>query len=146
MSMAYLEKRPNLLAALAVLLTVVPVALIARRAVAVSAPEAKVTPVMSKDLPNVPGKEVQVLMVEYPPGGADPVHRHDANAFAYVLEGSVVMGVRGQPEVTLTPGQVFYEGPSDIHTVGRNASSTKPAKFVVFLVKEKGVPVMLPAK
>jgi quercetin dioxygenase-like cupin family protein len=146
MSMPYLEKRPNLLAALALLLTVVAVALMARRAAAVSAPEAKVSTVISKELPNVPGKEAQILMVEYPPGGADPVHRHDANAFAYVLEGSVVMGVKGQPEVTLEPGQVFYEGPSDIHTVGRNASSTKPAKFVVFLVKEKGAPVMLPAK
>ena len=144
--MPYLEKRPNLLAALALLLTVVAVALMARRAAAVSAPEAKVSTVISKELPNVPGKEAQILMVEYPPGGADPVHRHDANAFAYVLEGSVVMGVKGQPEVTLEPGQVFYEGPSDIHTVGRNASSTKPAKFVVFLVKEKGAPVMLPAK
>ena len=146
MSIPYLEKRRSLLAGLAVLLTIVAALFIARRAAAVSAPEAKVSTVISKELPNVPGKEAQILMVEYPPGGADPVHRHDANAFAYVLEGSVVMGVKGQPEVTLEPGQVFYEGPSDIHTVGRNASSTKPAKFVVFLVKEKGAPVMLPAK
>jgi quercetin dioxygenase-like cupin family protein len=89
---------------------------------------------------------VQIITVEYPPGGADPVHRHDANGFVYVLEGSVVMGVKGQPEVTLVPGQAFYEGPSDIHTVGRNASSTKPAKFVAFLVKEQGAPALLPAK
>jgi quercetin dioxygenase-like cupin family protein len=107
--------------------------------------EAKVAQVMSKDLPNIPGKEVVMLQVEYPPGSADPVHRHNANAFVYVLEGSIVMQVKGGQEVTLTPGQTFYEGPDDIHTVGRNASKTKPAKFVVFLVKDKGAPVLVPA-
>jgi quercetin dioxygenase-like cupin family protein len=87
-----------------------------------------------------------MLTVEYPPGGADPVHRHDAHGFIYVLEGSIVMGVKGGKEVTLTPGQTFYEGPNDIHTVGRNASTTKPAKFLVVLVKDRGVPPVLPVK
>ena len=108
--------------------------------------EAKVTPLMSKDLTDVPGKEGLMITVEYPPGWSDPIHRHNADAFVYVLEGSVVMQVRGGKEVTLTPGQTFFEGPSDVHVVGRNASKTRPAKFVVFLVKEKGAPVLIPAK
>jgi len=106
--------------------------------------EANVTPVMSKDLPNFPGKEGLMLFVEYPPGSSDPIHRHNANAFVYVLEGSIVMQVKGAKEVTLTAGQTFYEGPDDVHVVGRNASQTKPAKFVVVLLKDKGVPAVLP--
>jgi quercetin dioxygenase-like cupin family protein len=112
----------------------------------VPAQEAKVTPLFSKDLPDLPGKEGLMITVEYPPGSSDPIHRHNANAFVYVLEGSIIMQVRGQKEVTLTPGQTFYEGPSDVHVVGRNASQTKPAKFVVFLVKDKGAPVLVPEK
>jgi quercetin dioxygenase-like cupin family protein len=107
--------------------------------------EAKVTPFFSKDLTDLPGKEGLMITVEYPPGSSDPIHRHNAHAFVYVLEGSIVMQVRGGKEVTLTPGQTFYEGPSDVHVVGRNASQTKPAKFVVFLVKDKGAPVLVPA-
>jgi quercetin dioxygenase-like cupin family protein len=109
------------------------------------AQEAKVTELMSKDLTNLPGKEGLMITVVYPPGSSDPIHRHNANAFVYVLEGSIVMQVRGGKEVTLTPGQTFYEGPDDVHVVGRNASKTKPAKFVVFLVKGKGAPVVVPA-
>jgi quercetin dioxygenase-like cupin family protein len=108
--------------------------------------EAKVTPLMSKDLTDFPGKEGLMITVEYPPGSSDPIHRHNADAFVYVLEGSIVMQVRGGKEVTLTPGQTFYEGPSDVRIVGRNASQTKPAKFVVFLVNDKGAPVLVPAK
>jgi len=110
------------------------------------AQEAKVTDLMSKDLPNFPGKEGLMITVDYPPGSVDPIHRHNANAFVYVLEGTIVMQVRGGKEVTLTPGQTFYEGPDDVHVVGRNASKTKPAKFVVFLVKDKGAPVFVPTK
>jgi len=110
------------------------------------APEATVTPLMSKDLPEFPGKEVSMITVEYPPGSVDPVHRHYAHAFVYVLEGSIVMQVKGGKEVTLTPGQTFYEGPEDIHLVGRNASSTRPAKFVVLLIKDKGAPVLVPVQ
>lgn len=110
------------------------------------AQEAKVTQLMSKDLSNIPGKEGLMLTVEYPPGGSDPIHRHNAQAFVYVLEGSIVMQLRGGKETVLKPGQTFYEGPDDVHVVGRNASMTKPAKFVVFLVKEKGAPVLVPAK
>jgi len=106
--------------------------------------EAKVSELMSKDLPNYPGKEGLMIMVEYPPGSVDPVHRHYANAFVYVLEGSIVMQVKGGKEVTLTPGQTFYEGPDDIHVVGRNASTTQPAKFIVVLLKDKGAPVLVP--
>jgi quercetin dioxygenase-like cupin family protein len=87
-----------------------------------------------------------MLVVDYPPGAADPLHRHDASAFVYVLEGSIVMQVKGGKEVTLTPGQTFYEGPDDIHTVGRNASQTKPAKFVVVLIKKKGAPALIPVQ
>ena len=107
---------------------------------------AEVTTLMSKDLLDCPGKEGQMITVEYAPGWSDPIHRHNAQAFVYVLEGSVVMQLQGGKEITLTPGQTFYEGPNDVHVVGRNASSTKPAKFLVFLVKNKGAPVLVPAK
>jgi len=110
------------------------------------AQEAQVTPLISKDLPDFPGKEGLMITVVYPPGASDPIHRHNADAFLYVLEGSVVMQVKGGKETTLTPGQTFYEGPDDVHIVGRNASQTKPAKFVVFLVKDKGAPVLIPVK
>jgi len=110
------------------------------------AQEAKVAPLMSKDLTECPGKEGVMITVEYPPGHSDVIHRHNAYAFVYVLEGSVVMQVRGGKEVTLTRGQTFYEGPTDVHIVGRNASQTKPAKFVVFFVKDKDAPIRLPAK
>jgi len=108
-------------------------------------PHASVTPLTSKDLPEFPGKEVLMITVEYPPGSVDAIHRHNAHAFVYVLEGSIIMQVKGGREVTLTPGQTFYEGPEDVHVVGRNASSTKPAKFVVFFIKDKGAPVLVPA-
>ena len=108
--------------------------------------EAKVTPLFSKDLADFPGKEGLMITVEYPPGSTDPIHRHNAHGFIYVLEGSIVMQVRGGKEVTLKPGQTFYEGPDDVHVVGRNASQTKPAKFVVFFVKDKGAPIVVPEK
>ena len=110
------------------------------------AQEAVVTPLMTKELPDLPGKEALMISVEYPPGSKDAVHRHNAHAFVYVLEGTIVMQVRGGKQVTLTPGQTFYEGPEDVHVVGRNASTTKPARFVVLLVKNKGAPVVVPAQ
>jgi quercetin dioxygenase-like cupin family protein len=106
--------------------------------------DAEVKELFTKDLPDLPGKEGLMLSVVYLPGASDPIHRHNADAFIYVLEGSIIMQVRGGKEVTLAPGQTYYEGPNDIHTVGRNASQTKPAKFVVFMVKEKGAPVLTP--
>jgi quercetin dioxygenase-like cupin family protein len=113
---------------------------------ALFAQDAQVTPLMSKDLPECPGKEGLMITVVYPPGASDPIHRHNAHAFVYVLEGAVVMQVKGGKEITLTPGQSFYEGPNDIHVVGRNASTTKPAKFLVLLVKNKDAPVLIPLK
>jgi quercetin dioxygenase-like cupin family protein len=110
------------------------------------AQEAAVTSLMSKDLLEMPGKELSMITVEYAPGGSDPVHRHNAHGFIYVLEGSIVMQVKGGQQVTLTPGQTFYEGPDDVHVVGRNASRTAPAKFLVFFVKDKGAPILVPVK
>ena len=128
-----------------VLLFLIPGALTAQQpAASGQAPHASVTPLASKDLREFPGKEVLMITVDYPPGAVDPIHRHNAHAFVYVLEGSIIMQVKGGKEVTLTPGQTFYEGPDDVHVVGRNASSTKPAKFVVFFVKDKGAPVLVP--
>jgi quercetin dioxygenase-like cupin family protein len=124
----------------------VALALLCLMTVAAMAQQAKVTSLMSKELAENPGKEVLMITVDYPPGSSDPIHRHNAQAFVYVLEGSIVMQVKGGKEVTLTPGQTFYEGPDDIHVVGRNASSVKPAKFVVFLIKDKGAPVLVPVK
>ena len=107
---------------------------------------ATVRPLLSKDLADVPGRELSMISIEYPPGSTDPVHTHHAQALVYVLEGSIVMQVRGGAPVTLTPGQTFYEGPDDVHIVGRNASQNVPAKFLVFLVKDKGAPILIPAK
>jgi quercetin dioxygenase-like cupin family protein len=106
----------------------------------------KVTSLMSRDLTDLPGKEGTMLIVEYAPGAEDPVHRHNAHAFVYVLEGSVVMQVKGAEAVTLHPGQTFYEGPTDIHLVGRNASKTEPAKFLVVFIKNKGAPILTPVE
>ena len=110
------------------------------------AQEAKVTPLMSKDLAGIAGKEGTMSVIEYAPGGSSAEHRHNAHVFVYVLEGSVVMQVKGGKEVTLGPGQTFYESPADIHTVSRNASKTAPAKFLVFFVKDKAAPPTVPAK
>ena len=127
-------------------LSLMLVCVMAVSAATVKNKEAKVTPLFSKDLPEAPGKEGLMITVEYPPGGSDPIHRHNAPAFLYVLEGSVVMQVKGGKQVTLTPGQTFYEGANDVHIVGRNASKTKPAKFLVFLVKDKDAPVLVVVK
>jgi len=110
------------------------------------AQEATVRSLMSKDLAGDPGRELSMITIEYPPGNVDPVHTHHAQALVYVLEGTIVMQVRGGTAVTLGPGQTFYEGPDDVHIVGRNASQTAPAKFLVFLVKDKGAPVLTPVK
>jgi quercetin dioxygenase-like cupin family protein len=119
-------------------------ALLSAAAGRLAAQQAQVTPLMTKELTDIPGKEALMLTVVYPPGGADPVHRHNAHGFIYVLEGSVVMQVKGGEPVTLTAGQTFYEGPDDIHVVGRSASSTKPAKLLVLLLKNKGAPALVP--
>ena len=129
-----------------VVLCLMPATLMAQQpGAAGQAPQAAVTPLTEKDLPEFPGKEVLMITVDYPPGSVDPIHRHNAHGFIYVLEGSIIMQVKGGKEVTLTPGQTFYEGPNDIHVVGKNASSTKHAKFVVFFIKDKGAPVLVPA-
>ncbi len=110
------------------------------------AQDATVRSLLSKDLAGIPGKELSMITVEYPPGGSDQVHKHHAQVLVYVLEGSIVMQVRGEAPITLVPGQTFYEGPDDVHTVSRNASQTAPAKFLVFFVKDKGAPILVPAK
>jgi quercetin dioxygenase-like cupin family protein len=112
----------------------------------VTPPEERITPLIRKDLAGFPGEQSLMYTVDFPPGFSSPVHRHNAQVSVYVLEGSVVMQVRGQKELTLGPGQSFYEGPNDIHVVSRNASSTKPAKFLVFLINKKGAPLVLPAQ
>jgi quercetin dioxygenase-like cupin family protein len=111
-----------------------------------AAPPADAKEIMSKPFTDIPGKEGLVLAVTYPPGSADEIHRHNAHAFVYVLEGTIVMQLRDAKPVTLKAGETFYEGPNDVHIVGRNASDSKPAKFVVFLVKNQGVPAFIPAK
>jgi quercetin dioxygenase-like cupin family protein len=114
-------------------------------AVAWAANDATVVPLMTKDLTGIAGKEATMLIVEYPPGAASKSHRHNAFTFVYVLQGSVVMQVKGGPEVTLGPGQTFYESPEDVHAVSRNASNTEPAKILVFFVKNKDAPLTVPA-
>jgi len=126
--------------------TLVALALLCLMTGTATAQEAKVTSLMSKDLPESTDKEMLMIIVEHAPGGSNPAHRHNAHAMVYVLEGSVVMQVEGGKEVTLTPGQSFYEGPDDVHVVDRNASTTKPAKFLVVLIKTKGAPALVPVK
>jgi quercetin dioxygenase-like cupin family protein len=120
-----------------ILLCLIPAAAIAE--------EPKVKTIVTRELSDVPGREVTMLLVEYGPGASDPVHRHNADAMVYVLKGTVVMQVKGGEPVTLTPGQTFYEGPDDVHVVGRNASDTEPASYIVFILKGKGAPLLLPA-
>jgi quercetin dioxygenase-like cupin family protein len=110
------------------------------------AQDATVRSLLSKDLAGDPGRELSMITVEYPPGAFDPVHTHNAQALVYVLEGSIVMQVKGGAPTTLKPGETFYEGPDDVHIVGRNASHTAPAKFLVFFVKDKGAPILTPVK
>jgi quercetin dioxygenase-like cupin family protein len=107
-----------------------------------AAQEARVTPLVTQDLAGLDGQEGTMILAEYPPGGSDAEHRHDAHAFVYVLEGAVVMQVKGGKEVTVGPGQTFHESPEDVHSVSRNASRTKPARFLVFFVKRKGAPII----
>jgi quercetin dioxygenase-like cupin family protein len=120
--------------------------LMAQKAATVSLAQETITPLITKDLAVLPGEQVLMYTVDFPPGFSSPIHRHNAQVSVYVLEGSVVMQVRGQQELTLGPGQSFYEDPNDIHIVSRNASSTKPAKFLVFLIHKKGTPLVIPAK
>jgi quercetin dioxygenase-like cupin family protein len=124
----------------------ITVALLTLSSVSVSlaAEPGKVTDLMTQALEGIPGKEVTMITVDYAPGAVDPVHRHDASAFIYVLEGTIEMQMEGGQKVTLQPGQTFYEDPRLVHLVGRNASDTKPAKFVVFIVKDQGAPILTP--
>ncbi len=138
------SKKAVLILGLTLPLGLLGCAVAVHRAAAADTPHAMVTPLLSKEFANIPGKEGTMLLVEFPPGSVDAVHRHDAHVFVYVLEGSIVMGVKGSKEVTLTAGQTFYENPNDIHTVGRNASTTKPAKFVAVFVKDQGAPAVKP--
>src|SRR5499426_2325449 len=113
---------------------------------AVPTEAADVKELFAIDLADYPGKEGRIIEVSYPPGARDIVHRHDAHAFVYVLEGQIIMQLKGQSAVTLKAGQTFYEGPNDVHVVGRNASDTEPARFIVVLLKEKGAPILTPVK
>ena len=108
--------------------------------------DATVRSLMSTELAGDPTRELSMIAVEYPPGSVDPVHTHHAQSLVYVLEGSVVMQVRGGTPVTLVAGETFYEGPDDVHTVGRNASPSTPARLLVFLVKDKGAPILTRVK
>ena len=110
------------------------------------AQEGSVRSLLSKDLAGDSRREVSLITVEYAPGGSTPVHTHHAQALVYVLEGSIVMQVRGGVPITLAPGQTFYEGPDDVHVVSRNASNSAPAKYLVFMVKDKGAPILTPVK
>ena len=126
------------------ILSIATVALLLGASLFAQAP-AKVIPLLAKDLPGISGKEGTMVTVEYPPGGGSASHRHNASTFVYVLEGSVVMQVKGGAPVTLKVGETFYETPSDVHTVSKNASATKPAKILVFMVKDKGAATTVPA-
>lgn len=122
--------------------TLVALCLVASAALA---QDARVTSLMQHELTTTEGQEGTLIEVEYGPGGSSAEHRHNAYAFVYVLEGQLVMQVKGGEEVTLGPGETFFESPQDVHTVSRNASTTEPVKFLVFFVKKKGAPISVPA-
>ena len=128
------------------ILSAVAACLAAQIGLASAADNATAVPLISKDLAEFQGKEGTLLEVNYAPGGTDAVHRHNAHAFIYVLEGTITMQLKGGPEVTLTPGQTFYEGPNDVHLIGRNASTTEPARFLAFFIKDKTAPILVPAE
>jgi len=141
------SSKPILALAFLVISTLIPTStLMAQKAATPPTAQETITPLITKDLAGSPGEQVLMYTVDFPPGFSSPIHRHNAQVSVYVLEGSVVMQVRGQKELTLGPGQSFYEDPSDIHVVSRNASNTKPAKFLVFLINKKGTPLVIPAK
>jgi quercetin dioxygenase-like cupin family protein len=141
------SSKPILALAFLITSTLIPTStLMAQKAVTPQLAQETITPLLTKDLAVLPGQQVLMYTVDFPPGFSSPIHRHNAQVSVYVLEGSVVMQVRGQKEVTLGPGQTFYEDPNDIHIVSRNVSSTKPAKFLVFLINKKGAPLVIPAK
>jgi quercetin dioxygenase-like cupin family protein len=120
--------------------------LVAQKTVTPPTAHETITPLITKDLAGSAGKQVLMYTVDFPPGFSSPIHRHNAQVFVYVLEGSVTMQVRGGKELTLGPGQTFYEDPSDIHVVSRNASGTESAKFLVCLINKKGASLVIPAK
>lgn len=141
------SSKPILALAFLIASTLIPASTLkAQKAVAAPMAQETITPLITKDLVGFPGEQVLMYTVDFPPGFSSPIHRHNAQVSVYVLEGTVVMQVRGQKELTLGPGQSFYEAPSDIHVVSRNASSTTPAKFLVFLIHKKGAPLVIPAK
>jgi quercetin dioxygenase-like cupin family protein len=140
------SSKPMLVLAFLITSTLITTSTLMAQAVTPPMAQEAITPLITKDLAGFPGEETLMYTVDFPPGFSSPVHRHNAQVSVYVLEGSVVMQVRGQKELTLRPGQIFYEGPNDIHIVSRNASSTKPAKFLVFLIHKKGAPLLIPAK
>lgn len=113
---------------------------------ALAASETEIKPLLTKEFADIAGKEGVLLSVTYAPGAKGSVHRHNAHAFIYVLEGSVTMQLKGKEQVTLKAGDTFYEDPNDIHVVGKNASATEPAKFLVFFVKNKNADLVVPVK
>jgi quercetin dioxygenase-like cupin family protein len=146
---AQLKTSQKTMLALAFLITSALIAtstLMAQTAVTPPVAQETITTLLTKDVAGFPGEEALMYTVDFPPGYSSPVHRHNAQVSVYVLEGSVVMQVRGQKELTLQPGHTFYEAPDDIHIVSRNASSTKPAKFLVFMIHKEGAPLVIPAK
>ena len=141
------SSKPILALAILIASTLIPTSTLkAQKTGAAPMAQETITPLITKDLVGFPGEQALMYTVDFPPGFSSPIHRHNAQVSVYVLEGTVVMQVRGQKELTLGPGQSFYEAPNDIHVVSRNASSTTPAKFLVFLIHKKGAPLVIPAK
>jgi len=139
------SSKPMLMLAFLIAIAIPATTLLAQKAVSPPMAQETITPLITKDLAGFPGEQALMYTVDFPPGFSSPVHRHNAQVSVYVLEGSVEMQVRGQKRVTLKPGESFYEDPGDIHIVSRNASSTKPARFLVFLINKKGAPLVIPA-
>ena len=126
--------------------SVTPVCAQAEPAGAKGSSGTEITLLMKKTLSGIAGKESMMLTIEYAPGASSSKHRHNAHTFVYVLEGSIVMQVEGEQAVTVAAGQTFYESPRDIHAVSKNASATERAKFLVFLVKDEGKPILVPVE
>lgn len=139
-------KNFNLLGTLVAVVTFVLLVPAATAQSAGSAPQSSRKTLMAKDLPDFPGKEAQVYIVEYPPGTNNPPHRHNGHVFLHVLEGQLNAQVKGGELTVLNPGSTYYESPTDIHVVSRNPSATVPAKAMVFIIHDKGAPLSTPVK
>ncbi|RRW52142.1 cupin domain-containing protein [Pseudomonas moraviensis] len=107
-------------------------------------PSEKITVLQEQLLKNAPGKKAMMIEVDYQPGQSSIAHKHEGTAMAYVLDGEVISQIKGEKALTYKKGQFWYEPAGSEHLVSKNASSTKPAKLLVFMVLAPDEQVLIP--